>query len=124
MLHFILGPAGSGKTAIARRLLAKKREEGQDVMLLVPEQYSYETERAVLEQYGEAFFAGIQITSFARLPDAVFRRYGSKNGSRLDDTGRHILMSMALDGTQEYQQMLGGHAAGGELIRRLLLCEK
>ena len=76
MLHFILGPAGSGKTAIARRLLEKKREEGQDVMLLVPEQYSYETERAVLEQYGEAFFAGIQITSFARLPDAVFRRYG------------------------------------------------
>ena len=124
MLHFILGPAGSGKTAIARRLLAQKREEGQDVMLLVPEQYSYETERAVLEQYGEAFFAGIQITSFARLPDAVFRRYGSKNGSRLDDTGRHILMSMALDDTQDYQQMLGGHAAGGELIRRLLLVEK
>ena len=46
MLRFILGRAGSGKTEYVRNLLSQKLLSGeQDLLLIVPEQISYETER-------------------------------------------------------------------------------
>lgn len=87
MLHFILGPAGSGKTHMARSMLVDAAKAGKEVLLIVPEQYSFETEKTVLETYGESFFAQLAITSFARLPDRIARQVGKSKGQRLDDTG-------------------------------------
>ncbi|MFR6279143.1 MAG: hypothetical protein ACLULM_09860, partial [Acutalibacter sp.] len=49
MLQFVLGRAGSGKTEYMRRLLADRALAGQGgTVMLVPEQYTFETEKAML----------------------------------------------------------------------------
>lgn len=120
MLHFILGPAGSGKTHMARSMLVDAAKAGKDVLLIVPEQYSFETEKTVLETYGESFFAQLAITSFARLPDRIARQVGKSKGQRLDDTGRYILMNLALDDVKDQLTLLQGKSSSGELVQQLL----
>ena len=50
MLHLILGRSGSGKTQYIRSLLRDLAKQGaRDMILLVPEQFSFESERSMLE---------------------------------------------------------------------------
>ena len=94
MLQFILGRAGSGKTEYIRRMLADHSLAGQGgCVLLVPEQYSFETEKAMLRLAGPQRANAVQIYSFTRLAETVFRREGGVAGRRLNDGGRRILMS-------------------------------
>ena len=53
MLQFVLGRAGSGKTEYMRRLLADRALAGRGgTVMLVPEQYTFETEKAMLRLAG------------------------------------------------------------------------
>ena len=53
MLQFVLGRAGSGKTEYLRRLLADRSLSGLDsTVMVVPEQYTFETEKAMLRLAG------------------------------------------------------------------------
>ena len=49
MLNLILGRAGTGKTEAVRNMLVNRAKNGgKDLYLIVPEQYSFETEKAIL----------------------------------------------------------------------------
>ena len=121
MLHFILGRAGSGKTHTARKMLKDLARDGTEkLMLLVPEQYSFESERAMLRLLGAADAQRVQIFSFTRLADAVFREYGGIAGRRLDDGGKSILMSLALEEMQDQLPLFGRHSQTPELLQRML----
>ena len=88
MLQFILGRAGSGKTEYIRRMLADHSLAGKGgCVLLVPEQYSFETEKAMLRLAGPQRANAVQIYSFTRLAETVFRREGGVAGRRLNDGG-------------------------------------
>ena len=52
MLQFILGRAGSGKTAEVFSRVAAALKDGKSPVLLVPEQFSFETERAAALRFG------------------------------------------------------------------------
>jgi len=85
LLQFVLGRAGSGKTEYLRELLAEKnRQGGEKLMMLVPEQYSFETEKAILHKAGPVRAASIQVYSFTRLAEAVFRGRGRLCGTQAD----------------------------------------
>ena len=100
MLQFILGRAGSGKTEYIRRMLADQSLAGKGgCVLLVPEQYSFETEKAMLRLAGPQRANAVQIYSFTRLAETVFRREGGVAGRRLNDGGRPTLMSSAVAGS-------------------------
>ncbi|HEX3037942.1 MAG TPA: PD-(D/E)XK nuclease family protein [Oscillospiraceae bacterium] len=121
MLHLILGRAGSGKTHTVRlslRDLAQK--EDKKCMLLVPEQYSFESERAMLRLLGAKDEQKVQVTSFTRLTDLVFRKYGGLAGRRLDDGGRNILMSLALEQVSAELPLYRKHAQTPELVNMML----
>ena len=53
MLRLLLGSGGSGKTTAIYQAAAEKSRSGTgDCILLVPEQYSFETERRMLQLLG------------------------------------------------------------------------
>ena len=53
MLHLVYGRSGSGKTHYARELMASLCRSGAgNLLLLTPEQYSFESERAMLHLLG------------------------------------------------------------------------
>lgn len=121
MLHLVYGRAGSGKTRYARELLASLCENGAgNLLLLTPEQVSFESERAMLRRLGPRRAQGVEVLSFTRLANTVFRTFGGLAGKRLDDGGRTILMSLALEEMGDTLELFRPQAKSGEMIQLLL----
>ena len=98
MLRLLLGRSGSGKTTwVIDRLAALARQGKENLLLLVPEQYSFESERRLLARLGAADAARVRVLSFTRLADTVFREVGGAAGEWPDDGVRALLMSRALE---------------------------
>ena len=121
MLHLVYGRAGSGKTRYVRELLATLCENGAgNLLLLTPEQVSFESERAMLRRLGPRRAQGVQVLSFTRLANTVFRQFGGLAGKRLDDGGRTILMSLALEEMADTLRLFRPQAKSAEMIQLLL----
>ena len=76
MFKLLLGRAGSGKTtAVLNRLCETGRERPQ--VLLVPEQMSHETERALCAAGGPQINLRAEVLSFSRLAIGFSRRPGA-----------------------------------------------
>lgn len=121
MLRLILGRAGSGKTHEIYRRIAQAAADGEERMiLLVPEQFSFASERAILHLLGSSGAGKIEILSFTRLADSVFREYGGLAGTRLDDAGRAVLMSLALEKVKDNLQLYRRQAEKTEMVAALL----
>lgn len=98
MLQFLLGPARSGKSsALHQRIDSLTREGTHRIFLLVPEQFTFETEKSLYRRLGGERFRQVSVTSFTRLAAETFRRYGGIAGRYADDCAKSVLMEMALD---------------------------
>ena len=98
MYQLVIGPSGSGKTHYILNTLKQSIREGWGHLLwLVPEQHSFECERTLLRELGPVDAARVQVLSFSRLADHVFRQVGGMAANRLDDGTRALLMSRALE---------------------------
>lgn len=121
MLRFILGRAGSGKTETLRAELENMaRNSAKKLMLIVPEQSSFENERAMLHRLGAKDVQRVSVTSFSRLAEKVFRRYGGGAGRRLDDGGRSMFMSLALEQVKDQLRFYRKNADSAELVGLML----
>ena len=84
-IRFLLGRAGAGKTHAIKRELALLKRELKRAVLLVPEQFTYETERALASELGGLL--GIQVLSIERLAERVAaadaREHLSPQGRRM-----------------------------------------
>jgi ATP-dependent helicase/nuclease subunit B len=121
MLRLIKGRSGSGKTTAVQTMLADKVQAGGErLMLLVPEQASFASERAMLNLLGERQVGKVEITSFKRLSDLVFRSVGGLAGRRLDEGGRRILMSLALEQVRDRLVLYRRGAESAELVNFML----
>lgn len=67
MVEFIVGRSHTGKTTLLYEKIKKSIDDGKKVILLVPEQASFETERKVLKTFGPVISNEIQVLSFTRL---------------------------------------------------------
>ena len=121
MLHLLLGRAGSGKSHWVRDLLVGRAKEGKrDMVLLVPEQFSFESERALLRRLHASPAGQIEVLSFRRLATRVFQLAGGIAGRHLDDAGRIILMGMATDAVRDrlqvYSRLSASSGFAGEML--------
>ena len=109
MFKLLLGRAGAGKTtAVLERLCAS---EG-DQVLLVPEQQSHETERALCAAGGPEINLRAEVLSFSRLANQIFQTAGGLGEEELDAGGRLLLMYRAV------QSMVPGLRVYGRPSRR------
>ena len=98
MLQLLIGRSGSGKTHhILHRLDTLAAAEHTPILWIVPEQHSFESERALLQHLGPVKAARVQVLSFSRLADMVFREVGGLAEETLDEGTRALLMSRALE---------------------------
>lgn len=105
----ILGRAGAGKTTYLHELLCDKARDGHEGMiLLVPEQDSFAHERAMLELLGERGAGAVEVLSFTRLGDALFRAFGGQAGRGLHDSQRALCMALALEAAKERLERFSG----------------
>ena len=97
MLHLLKGRAGSGKTAKMREIISQMAENGGSrPLLLVPEQFSFETERMMLELLGPKNLKNIDIFSFPRMAFSELQKSGLSNLKTADNGIKAAIMSEAL----------------------------
>ncbi len=96
MLQFVLGRAASGKSwEIINRIKASVAR-GESPVLIVPEQFSFESEKSVLGAIGDYAAQSVSVLSFTRLCDEIERLSGGFGGRVLTDADRNILMRRAV----------------------------
>lgn len=97
MLYILKGRAGSGKTARMRQILAEKLNTSNSrPLLLVPEQFSFETERTMLKQLGAKKLKDIDILTFSRLSHNILKNLPLYQRNIPDNGVRIAMMSEAL----------------------------
>ena len=72
MLYLIKGRAGSGKTHYLHNIISEKLNITEP-LLIVPEQFSFETERSLLKTFGAQGFKKITLSSFSRLATSTLK---------------------------------------------------
>ena len=93
-LQFILGPPGSGKTALCLREIEAALSEDRPLYYLVPEQFSLQSEKLLLKN--RAATTRVQVLSFNRLAYRLFAVLGGPPGQALDDLGKHMVLRKVL----------------------------
>lgn len=102
MLRFILGRNGSGKTEYVRQMLSERLCAGESgLILVVPEQFSYETEREMLKRVGAKNMLHLEILSFSRLAHTVLSESGKLSQPQITDGMRAVLMSLTLEALED-----------------------
>ncbi len=101
MLQFILGRASSGKTYTVTEKIAECIQQGKSPVLLVPEQFSFESEKNILDRVGDGDAQRVAVISFTRLCDEIERENGGVCGNMMSDTDKIILMGRAIGEVRE-----------------------
>ncbi|NLL19722.1 MAG: helicase-exonuclease AddAB subunit AddB [Clostridia bacterium] len=99
-LRFILGRAGTGKThACLEEIQGQLRLEplaGSPLILLVPEQASFQMEKALTAHQESNGIVRAQVMSFRRLGWLVFQEAGGTNRQYLDEIGKLMTLRSIL----------------------------
>lgn len=121
MLKLIVGRSGSGKTTELYRSMREAAEHSTaPLVLLVPEQASFDNERRLLTEFGPVLSQRVQVLSFTRLANAVFRQIGGLSGKRMDKTLSMLLMSQALHSIADSLTLYRRHVDNPDYLRTLL----
>lgn len=120
MINFLLGEAGTGKTTLLYQRLRDTLDAGHKAILLVPEQASFEAEKLAYEILGAQRCLLLEVLSFTRLANLVFREYGGLAGRALDDCGRVLLMSLALGEVQDALNVYARHPGNPAFVSAMV----
>lgn len=115
-IRFIFGRAGTGKSKFCLDQIKKKIENNNDtnkLILIVPEQYTFDTERKFLDIVTEKGFLRGEVLSFKRMAHRVFEECGGRNDVKISDSGRNMLIYKLLkdkgDELQYFNRMSKEH---------------
>ncbi|WP_193708281.1 helicase-exonuclease AddAB subunit AddB [Alkalibaculum sporogenes] len=97
MLNLVVGRQGSGKSTVIYKQIKKCLDKGEDnLILIVPEQFTLQAERNLIEQCNLPGIFNIEILSFSRLANRVMSEVGGVTKTRLSETGRYMALQKSL----------------------------
>lgn len=110
MLKFIFGLPSSGKSTTVLNLIKQNVSFEKQVVLIVPEQFSFQTERSILTLLGDDNASKVEVLSFTRLYDEISKTVGGICGKLLCDSDRIILMNRVLSSLEGELLVWGKYA--------------
>ncbi|MBP3706448.1 MAG: PD-(D/E)XK nuclease family protein [Clostridia bacterium] len=120
MLSLITGRASSGKSFEILNRIEKAVSLGVHPILLVPEQSSFQSERAVLKRLGDALAQRVSVLSFTRLCDEVERITGGICAKTLTEADKLILMNRAVRISRDDLTLWNGYAKSMSFAKGML----
>lgn len=110
-LQFILGNSGSGKS---RRLYqniiaASMRSPETTFLVIVPEQFTMQTQRELVRLHPQRGLLNIDVLSFQRLAHRIFEEVGADKRTVLEETGKTLLLRRTALRQQENLRILKGN---------------
>lgn len=106
MLRFILGKSGSGKSTETLKIAGELADSNLPVMLIVPDQSTFECEKALLDVFGAKKAEKVLVFGFSRLCKYVFELTGNSADNVIDEGTRAVVMSLALEELTEKLRLL------------------
>jgi len=103
-LRLILGVAGAGKTRRVLGEMTHALKGGKDLIYMVPEQFTLQSEGDLLKASGKTALLQAQVLSFNRLSYRVFSEVGINTGKTIDNVGKNMLIrKLAMDMEGEFK---------------------
>lgn len=102
-IRFIYGRAGRGKTSFCLNQIGKKIENDKNnkLILLVPEQYTFQSEKLLLEEVKERGLIRAEVLSFKRLAHKVFNECGGRTRQIISESGKTMMVHKILKDCKE-----------------------
>lgn len=110
-LQFILGGSGAGKTRFLYENIIKQSLEHKNsqFILLVPEQFTMQTQKEIVGLHPCHGTMNIDIVSFERLAYRVFEELAVENLSVLDDIGKSMILRKVAAGEKKDMEVFKSH---------------
>lgn len=110
-LSFIFGASGAGKsTKLYDSLLMQAKEHPeQNFYIIVPDQFTMQTQKDMVMRSPEHGIMNIDVLSFGRLSFRVLEETGGADAPVLDDTGKNLILRIVADRKKEELGVLGAH---------------
>jgi ATP-dependent helicase/nuclease subunit B len=121
-LRIIAGRSGSGKThLILEEIRARLKEDplGSPLILLVPEQATFQAEQAMLDTPALRGFMRVQVLSFRRLAFRVMQETGGLAVVPIQKSGKAMLLHKVMEARREELRIFKGGAAEHGLVAGL-----
>lgn len=98
-IRFVYGRAGIGKSAWCINSIAESinKDEDHKLILIVPEQYTFNTENKILKSIGEPALLRTHVLSFKKMAHEVFEECGGRVKQIIKESGRNMLIHKVLN---------------------------
>lgn len=120
MFTLLLGRSGSGKSTYLRKVSEECINSGKPVLVLVPEQFSFETGLYFLDKNSKALSENVKVLSFSSMIKYVFSITGGLTNSFLDEGTSKILMSLAIESCSDQLNLYERQAKNRNFVDTLL----
>ena len=120
-LHFLFGTAGAERSKELRRRLIRSADARPNTrhILLVPEQFTLQTQRNIVAEHPRHAVMNIDVLSFERLAHRVFGELGDQP-EILTETGKMMLLRRAAGQHREELEVFGRCLKRPGFLRRLM----
>ena len=110
-LQFIIGGSGAGKTRrLYEDLIRQSIEQPEGrYFALVPEQFTMQTQKEIVELHPRHGVMNIDIVSFERLAYRVFEELAVEHLAVLDDMGKSMVLRKVASGVKKDLKLFGSH---------------
>ena len=110
-LQFIFGNSGSGKsTYLYQRVLEEAKQHPKtNYLILVPEQFTMQTQRELVRLQQAHAIMNVDVLSFARLAYRVFDELGKENLIVLEETGKNLVLRKVAEEHRDRLKILGSN---------------
>lgn len=109
--QLVLGSSGSGKSYILYKNIINESIKNRDnnYMIIVPEQFTMQTQRDLVTMHPRNGTMNIDILSFLRLSYRIFYEVGTEERIVLEDTGKCMVLRKAAEEKKEELKFLKGN---------------
>ena len=110
-LQFIFGNSGAGKSYTLFRSVIEDsiRHPEQSYLVIVPEQFTMQTQKELVRLHPDGGILNIDILSFQRLAYRVFEETGTQVGKVLEETGKNLVLWKLAQEKKGELRVLGGN---------------
>lgn len=110
-LQFIFGNSGAGKSHYLYEWVIREsmKEPKCNYLVLVPEQFTMQTQKELCERHPRGGIMNIDVLSFVRLSHRVFEEVGSQTKIVLDDEGKNLILRKIAKEYEDELRVLKGN---------------
>lgn len=111
-LRLIYGRAGCGKSVRCVEEIEERLKSGEKkpLILVVPEQFSFQAEKSVVERIKGTGIINVEVTSFERIAFKVFNEVGGATRNHMDSSGKSMLIFSIMNRLKDELKLFGAAA--------------